>query len=227
MMQTIGNPWLWGGFIVVVIAALLIDLVLMRHGGPHKVTFKEALLWSIGWVALALAFMALLLLTATRNDLLDAWRRAVPADAPNRFAINIQPAQVAAGAHLAEGQQELRGDGDAAHIHVLHAPRDAHVHVEIGIARCLVPAGIQGFAGRVLVVEQREPGAGRQVGVVAGVDGDRVGSAGQRGGDQADLGFVQIGRDLHEDRHAAAVPAFWARATPWTPRFPSPATPMS
>ncbi len=58
MIQTIGNPWLWGGFIAVVIAALLIDLVLMRHGGPHKVTFKEALLWSIGWVALALAFNA-------------------------------------------------------------------------------------------------------------------------------------------------------------------------
>ena len=58
MIQTIGNLWLWGGFIAVVIAALLIDLVLMRHGGPHKVTFKEALLWSIGWVALALAFNA-------------------------------------------------------------------------------------------------------------------------------------------------------------------------
>ena len=58
MIQTIGNPWLWGGFIAVVIAALLIDLVLMRHGGPHKVTFKEALLWSIGLVALALAFNA-------------------------------------------------------------------------------------------------------------------------------------------------------------------------
>lgn len=58
MIQTIGNPWLWGGFIAVVIAALLIDLVLMRHGGPHKVTFKEALLWSLGWVALALAFNA-------------------------------------------------------------------------------------------------------------------------------------------------------------------------
>ncbi|WP_313173754.1 TerC family protein [Stenotrophomonas sp. JC08] len=57
-MQTIGNPWLWGGFIVVVIAALLIDLVLMRHGGPHKVTFKEAIYWSLGWVALALAFNA-------------------------------------------------------------------------------------------------------------------------------------------------------------------------
>ncbi len=55
-MQTIANPWLWGGFIAVVIAALLADLVLMRHGGPHKVSFKEALWWSIGWVALALLF---------------------------------------------------------------------------------------------------------------------------------------------------------------------------
>ncbi|AKS18117.1 TerC family protein [Xanthomonas campestris] len=57
-MQTIGNVWLWGGFAVVVIAALMIDLVLMRHGGAHKVTFKEATWWSIGWVLLALAFNA-------------------------------------------------------------------------------------------------------------------------------------------------------------------------
>jgi len=55
-METIGNVWLWGGFAIVVAAALLIDLVLMRHGGPHKVTFKEALWWSIGWVSLALLF---------------------------------------------------------------------------------------------------------------------------------------------------------------------------
>jgi len=55
-MQTIGNVWMWGGFVAVVVAALLVDLVLMRHGGPHKVTFKEALYWSAGWVVLALAF---------------------------------------------------------------------------------------------------------------------------------------------------------------------------
>jgi putative ABC transport system permease protein len=47
-------------------------------------------------VALALGFMALLLLTVTRGDLIDAWRRAAPADAPNRFVINIQPEQVEA-----------------------------------------------------------------------------------------------------------------------------------
>lgn len=44
-------------------------------------------------VALAVGLMALLLLTVTRNDLLDSWRRASPADAPNRFVINIQPDQ--------------------------------------------------------------------------------------------------------------------------------------
>lgn len=55
-MESIGNPWLWGGFAVVVIVALFADLVLMKHGGPHKVTFKEAALWSVGWVVLALLF---------------------------------------------------------------------------------------------------------------------------------------------------------------------------
>ena len=57
-METIGSPFLWLVFAGVVVVALLADLVLMRHGGPHKVTFKEAAWWSVGWVALALAFNA-------------------------------------------------------------------------------------------------------------------------------------------------------------------------
>jgi putative ABC transport system permease protein len=47
-------------------------------------------------VSLAIGLMALLLLTVTRTDLVDAWRAAAPPDAPNRFVINIQPDQVAA-----------------------------------------------------------------------------------------------------------------------------------
>lgn len=47
-------------------------------------------------VALALGLTALLLLTVARGDLLDSWMKRVPADAPNRFAINIQPDQRAA-----------------------------------------------------------------------------------------------------------------------------------
>ena len=45
-------------------------------------------------VALSLGFMALLLLTVTRNDLLDAWQGAIPPRAPNRFVVNIQPEQL-------------------------------------------------------------------------------------------------------------------------------------
>jgi putative ABC transport system permease protein len=44
--------------------------------------------------ALGLGLMALLLLTFVRTDLLDRWRDAMPADAPNRFIINVQPDQV-------------------------------------------------------------------------------------------------------------------------------------
>ncbi|MFP5406282.1 MAG: ABC transporter permease, partial [Gammaproteobacteria bacterium] len=46
--------------------------------------------------ALAVGLMALLLLTVTRNDLIEGWRQASPPDAPNRFMINIQPDQRAA-----------------------------------------------------------------------------------------------------------------------------------
>jgi putative ABC transport system permease protein len=52
-------------------------------------------------VSLAVGLMALLLLTVTRTDLVDAWRKAAPPDAPNRFVINIQPDQaVAVGERL-------------------------------------------------------------------------------------------------------------------------------
>ena len=58
IVETIGSPLLWSAFAALVVVALLADLALMRHGGPHKVTFKEAAWWSAGWVALALAFNA-------------------------------------------------------------------------------------------------------------------------------------------------------------------------
>jgi putative ABC transport system permease protein len=48
---------------------------------------------SLQIVALAIGIMAMLLLTVTRGELLAAWTRSLPADAPNRFIINIQPEQ--------------------------------------------------------------------------------------------------------------------------------------
>jgi putative ABC transport system permease protein len=47
-------------------------------------------------VALSVGLMALLLLALVRTDLVDQWRGQAPANAPNRFIINIQPDQAAA-----------------------------------------------------------------------------------------------------------------------------------
>lgn len=46
-------------------------------------------------VSLALGLMALLLLTVVRGDLVTAWKKSTPADAPNQFVINIQADQKA------------------------------------------------------------------------------------------------------------------------------------
>ena len=59
-------------------------------------------------IALSLGLFALLLLTLVRDDLLESWRSQVPAGAPNRFVINIQPEQVG------EVRQILRGAGQFA-----------------------------------------------------------------------------------------------------------------
>lgn len=53
--------------------------------------------------ALSIGLLALVLLILLRTDLIDSWRRATPATAPNRFVINIQPDQAQAfQAHLRE-----------------------------------------------------------------------------------------------------------------------------
>ena len=43
--------------------------------------------------ALSVGLLALVLLVLLRTDLIASWRSATPADAPNRFVINIQPEQ--------------------------------------------------------------------------------------------------------------------------------------
>ena len=50
--------------------------------------------------ALGLGLMAILLLTLVRGDLLGRWQESMPADAPNRFIINVQPDQVEGATRL-------------------------------------------------------------------------------------------------------------------------------
>lgn len=51
---------MWGGFIVFVIAMLLLDLFAFGGNKPRKVSIKEAAAWSLGWFTLAVLFNALL-----------------------------------------------------------------------------------------------------------------------------------------------------------------------
>ncbi|MCB1571077.1 MAG: hypothetical protein KDI72_08565, partial [Xanthomonadales bacterium] len=55
-MHTIGTPGLWSVFGLLVVVALIIDFVVLRAGGAHKVSYKEAALWSVAWIALAMLF---------------------------------------------------------------------------------------------------------------------------------------------------------------------------
>jgi hypothetical protein len=57
-MNTVGTPLLWGGFAVVVVIMLAIDLLLQGRRGAHGMTMKQAAGWSILWVTLSLLFNA-------------------------------------------------------------------------------------------------------------------------------------------------------------------------
>jgi tellurite resistance protein TerC len=59
MFESIAPAWLWAVFIAIVIAALIIDFVVLNKQGAHEVGVKEAINWSIIWVALSFLFNGL------------------------------------------------------------------------------------------------------------------------------------------------------------------------
>jgi tellurite resistance protein TerC len=59
-METVGAWWMWVGFAVFVVVAILIDLVVLEKQGAHKVTIKEAAWWSVLWFSLSFIFAGIL-----------------------------------------------------------------------------------------------------------------------------------------------------------------------
>jgi tellurite resistance protein TerC len=55
---SVGTPWLYAGFSVLVVVLLAADFLLLRTQGSHKVSVKEAAWWSVVWFAAAAAFGA-------------------------------------------------------------------------------------------------------------------------------------------------------------------------
>ncbi len=74
-MVSIGTPLLWSLFAAFVLVALLVDFLALRSQGAHKVSMREAALWSLVWVAVSLVFCGWLwwyLGGAQGNDVADA-----------------------------------------------------------------------------------------------------------------------------------------------------------
>ncbi|MDO9146756.1 MAG: TerC family protein [Hydrogenophaga sp.] len=58
-MESIAPLWLWGVFVAFVLVALFVDFVVLSKQGAHEVGVREALYWSLAWVAVSLVFNAL------------------------------------------------------------------------------------------------------------------------------------------------------------------------
>jgi tellurite resistance protein TerC len=55
-LQSIATWWMWSGFGVFVVAMLAIDMFALGRKDAHKVSAKEALVWSLIWFTLAMLF---------------------------------------------------------------------------------------------------------------------------------------------------------------------------
>jgi tellurite resistance protein TerC len=56
-MESIGSPLMWSLFAAFVVVALLVDFFAMSRQGAHRVSIREATVWSLVWVAVSFAFL--------------------------------------------------------------------------------------------------------------------------------------------------------------------------
>lgn len=55
-METIAPLWLWATFVAIVVVSLFVDFVVLKKQGAHDIGVKEALNWSLIWIALSFVF---------------------------------------------------------------------------------------------------------------------------------------------------------------------------
>jgi tellurite resistance protein TerC len=58
-METVAPLWLWVTFVAIVLASLFVDFVVLKKQGAHDIGVKEALNWSLVWIALSFLFNGL------------------------------------------------------------------------------------------------------------------------------------------------------------------------
>lgn len=55
-METVAPYWLWATFVAIVAVSLFVDFVVLKKQGAHDIGVKEALNWSLVWIALSFLF---------------------------------------------------------------------------------------------------------------------------------------------------------------------------
>jgi tellurite resistance protein TerC len=58
-METVAPLWLWAIFVAIVLVSLFVDFVVLKKQGAHDIGVKEALNWSLIWIALSFLFNGL------------------------------------------------------------------------------------------------------------------------------------------------------------------------
>ena len=84
---------LWAGFRVAATGLATVPHLGWTLSSLQRILSRRGTGLIVQVLGLCLALSALLLLAFLRQDLLQAWGRSLPQDAPNRFLLNIQPGQ--------------------------------------------------------------------------------------------------------------------------------------
>jgi hypothetical protein len=58
-METVAPLWLWATFVAIVLVSLFVDFVVLKKQGAQDIGVKEALNWSLIWIALSFLFNGL------------------------------------------------------------------------------------------------------------------------------------------------------------------------
>jgi putative ABC transport system permease protein len=108
--ETALTLYVLGGSLIAALILIFLAWLFILISGLKLLQSRVGVAWRYGFanlarrqgstliqsLALGLGIMVMLLLTLVRSDLLTTWQANLPADAPNHFALNIQPNEVAA-----------------------------------------------------------------------------------------------------------------------------------
>jgi hypothetical protein len=158
------TPWHWVGFIVSIVFFLALDLGFF-HKGAHVVSIKEALIWTIVWITMAVLFGAALWWTRGRHESVQFFTGYFIEDGETGFDVvaaslgDLAVEVVLAAESRARGRKRCVGGYD----HRERIPLDQlaweEAHPDCGVRRATVGEDVEStfLHVKMKVEEDKEP----------------------------------------------------------------------